>query len=170
MTENLSSSTSVSRQMYADMKSAFRAYAQNSAKSATAKETKTYKDNGQITRQAYYDMQNSFAERNKAAEKQERERAAEEEQANNSAKANDTQAQQKTEVQKFTLPKNTQTIISELRRNGLHRTMTEYDIAKEYNISYMKAREILDEVNKDANGFIREYNLPANTTVSYKVL
>jgi hypothetical protein len=33
----------------------------------------------------------------------------------------------------------------------------------------MKAREILDKVNQDSNGFVREYKLPENSTISYKV-
>ena len=176
MTESLSTSTDVSRRVYADMRTAFRTYTQNSLNTASDESIKNYTENGQLTRRAFRDMQNNIAEKSQLADKEETKQASiREQQANNTSKvddaaeANNAQAQEKVEAKNFTLPKNTQTIISELKRNGMHRTMTEYDIAREYGISYMNARQILDEVNKDSNGFVREYNLPQNTTVSYKV-
>ena len=174
MAESLTSSSGVSRQIYADIKSAFRAYAQTSNRQKTEEENeeKTYADRGQLTRQVYRDIQSTLAERQKASEKQETEQAAEETKNNaavNTETAQAVQTQEKVEVKTFTLPKNTQTIISELKRDGLHRTLSPYNIAEKYGISYMKAREILDELNKDSNGFVREYKLPENSTVSYKV-
>lgn len=189
MTESISTSGSVSRQILADIKSAFRSYAQNSNNSVQTEEEKTYKDNGQITRKAFNDIQKAFprtvdiddddTETDETSQVQQTNalqvstQNQEKTSANNTSNIVDTEntanANTTAEVKTFSLPKNTDTIIAELKRNGLHRTMTAYQIADEYGISYMKAREILDKVNTDKNGFIREYNLPANTTVSFKV-
>ena len=173
MAESISSSVSVSRQILADMRTAFHSYAKNSDNSVKAEE-ETYTNNGQITRKALSDINNSIEIKAKEAEAQEETATTQDQQGNVSNQINNTQTQENTnvnqvEVKQFTLPKNTQTIIAELKRNGLNRTLSAYDIADKYSITYMKAREILDELNKDSNGYIREYKLPENSTISYKV-
>ena len=191
MAESISTSSSVSSYILADIKSAFRSYAQNGnalTVNNESEETKTYTNNGQITRKAFNDIQKAFPRTVDTEDNTETEETAQEQQTNtlqvntqnqettntnNTANtintANTTNENTATEVKTFTLPKNTDTIIAELKRNGLHRTMTAYQIADEYGVTYMKAREILDKVNQDSNGFIREYILPANSTISYKV-
>jgi hypothetical protein len=51
----------------------------------------------------------------------------------------------------------------------MHRTMSPYQIADEYGLSYIQAKDILDKVNTDSNGFVREYVFPEYSTVSFKV-
>lgn len=184
MAESISaSSNSVSRQVLADIKSAFRSYAENSKKETQTEEEqdkKVYADRGQITRKAYYDMEKaatdvaSISEKRNSALAEQREKAIKDQQQEAAKKITNASKQEqaqtkKIEAKQISLSKSTETIVTELRRNGLHRTMTEYQVAKEYGVSYMKAREILEELNKDSNGFVREYKLPENSTVSYKV-
>lgn len=63
----------------------------------------------------------------------------------------------------------TDEILDELSRDGLSSTMTAQDIADEYGVSLMKAQEILDELNSDENGYVRENPAPDGATISYKV-
>ena len=175
MTESVSLNR-VSQQMLSEIKSAFRSYAQNQNAAVSnddSDETKTYTNRGQITRKAYYDIQNAFP-RNTETEENEKEPedSIREDTINTTIQADNTTAQQiavRSEKPTYTLPKNTDSIISELKRNGMHKTMSAYQSADKYGISYMKAREILDKVNQDSNGFVREYKLPENSTISYKV-
>ena len=69
----------------------------------------------------------------------------------------------------FKLPKDSGSILSELRRNAMHSMMTARDIANEYNIPYVQAQEIYLSLNEDSNGVVREFNLPDNSTVSFLV-
>lgn len=188
MSESLNSSTSVSRQIYADMKAAFSLYAKNSKNTTQTEEEqeeKVYADRSQITRKAFYDIEKAFPKNIDSENKTEKEKNTQEQQVNNiEIKAqkqeraninninnanNTTNSDNKVKAKNFSLPKSTDTIIAELKTNGLNKTMTAYQIAEKYGVSYMKAREILDELNRDKNGFVREYKLPKNSTVSYKV-
>ena len=172
MAESLSSSTSVSRQIYADLRSALRAYGNN--QSSAEEETRTYDNNGQIIRKAFSDIQSSLPRTVTTKENTEQEETLTNKQTEETAvQTNNTQTTEqtsnKTEVKTITLPKSTETILTELKRNGLSRTKTAYQIADEYGITYMRARELLDKLNTDRNAFVREYNLPENSTISYKV-
>lgn len=175
MTESLSSASSVSKQVFAEIRAAFNAYSKNIQTSEDDENKKVYTDRGQVTRKALADIQENFPRKIETEDETETETNDENTQVQTqSAQTNSTQTQEtnnnvRVEAKQFTLPKNTDTIIAELKRNGLHRTLSAYDIADKYSISYMKAREILDKVNQDSNGFIREYKLPENSTISYKV-
>ena len=173
---------SVSERIYADIKSAFMTYEKNGNKSTKDESEKIYTDRGQITRKAFSDIQNSIAERTEkeaASEKNNKEpdtyneqKSMLTQQAENIKKINNTQIQTnpiKVEQKQFSLPKNIDSIKTELRTNGLNKTLSIYDIARKYNISYLNAQKILDELNTDHNGFIKEYKLPENSTISYKV-
>ena len=73
-------------------------------------------------------------------------------------------------INDYVLPKNTSIIISELKRNPMASTLTARDIANEYNISYQSALDIFKTINADANGVVKEFNLPdEKATVSYLV-
>ena len=72
-------------------------------------------------------------------------------------------------IDTITFPKNNDTIIAELKRNPMYFTMTARDIADKYEISYQKATDIFKALNQDANGIVKEFNLPQNSTVSYLV-
>ena len=66
------------------------------------------------------------------------------------------------------LPKQKNAILYELR-NSMHLKYSAWDIAKKYGISYLEAQEIFIDLNRDANGVVKEFNLPNNSTVSYLV-
>ena len=173
MTESITSSSSASNQTYADLRFAFNAYSKNSSQVSTedSEESKVYKNRGQITRKALADIQSAFP-RNIEVDSESEAEIVKETQAQVQSiqtQAPNTPENNNVEIKPFTLPKNTETIISELKRNGLHRTITPYQIANEYGVSYMKAREILDKLNENSNGFVREYQLPQYSTISYKV-
>ena len=74
----------------------------------------------------------------------------------------------KTKTTSSSIPKQKNVILYELR-NTMHSTYSAWDIAKKYGISYMQAQEIFVDLNSDANGVVKEFNLPENSTVSYLV-
>ena len=67
------------------------------------------------------------------------------------------------------LPMDTNSILAELRRDYMHSNLTARDIATRYEISYLQARNIYVALHQDANGIVKETNLPNNSTVSYLV-
>ena len=196
MTESLTSSGSVSRQIFAELRTALDLYAKNKDNANKKEETedtenaenaektnttKTRADRSQITRKVLKDIQKTFPQTVSSDVEQEMVSGLDTDKDMNTTEQIQFQAEQvknfqsqqanavKIEVKQFNLPKNTDAIISEIKRNGLNRTMSAYQIADKYKLSYMKAREILDKMNTDSNGFIREYKLPENSTVSFKV-
>ena len=73
-----------------------------------------------------------------------------------------------TKTASSSLPKQKNAILYELR-NTMHSNYSAWDIAKKYGISYLQAQEIYVDLNSDANGVVKEFNLPTNSTVSYLV-
>ena len=178
MTDSAGSLKSVSHQMLADMRSALNSYAKSSKDANDeAEEKKVNTERNQITRRALSDIKSNFTRINRTEEDvQDAENKIRQDAANTTIQTVKTELRQtdalkniKTEIKKYTLPKNSSTIITELKRNGMHRTMSPYQIADEYGLSYIQAKDILDKVNTDSNGFVREYVFPEYSTVSFKV-
>ena len=67
------------------------------------------------------------------------------------------------------LPKDNSSIIAELKREPKKYNLTASDIANKYGISFLQARDIYIAINQDANGIVKEWNLPDNSAVSYLV-
>ena len=178
MTESSGSLQSVSHQMLADMRSALFSYAKNNKESDNeTEENKVYTDRNQITRRALSDIKSNFPRNSRTEEDvQDAEDKIRQDAANTTIQVENAELRQadaekniKVEIKNYTLPKNSSTIITELKRNGMHKTMSPYQIADEYGLSYIQAKDILDKVNTDSNGFVREYVFPEYSTVSFKV-
>lgn len=78
-------------------------------------------------------------------------------------------AENETKKVSYSLSKQKNSILYELRSNAMQSKLTTWDIAKKYGISYIQAQEIFVELNQDNNGIVKEFNLPQNSTVSYLV-
>ena len=86
----------------------------------------------------------------------------------NPLKVNLPDSETATKPASSSIPKQKQAILYELK-NTMHLKDSAWDIAKRYGISYLQAQEIFVDLNQDANGIVKEFNLPENSTVSYLV-
>ena len=186
LTENVSTSASVSYSALSDLKSFFRSgtgKSDSADSSAEKNKTTDNQKNSDVTRKALTELLTKY----NSYSSESSEKKSDEETQKNEAKTNSLaietpssseqtaltikvpETKTSTEPVSFNLPKNKNTILSELRLNAFSSRMSVREIAQKYGISYIQAQEIFIELNQDKNGIVREFNLPKNSTVSYLV-
>ena len=73
------------------------------------------------------------------------------------------------ETGSYSIPKTKNSILYELSSSYAGTRLTPIEIAQKYGISYIQAQEIFVDLHQDANGIVKEFKLPENSTVSYLV-